>query len=126
MLSCIYCCCCSGHGNFGSVLKGEYTKSNGEKIPVAVKKLKSEEMNNPKVECTIACTCTWGRGGREKGREGGGGDALDNNLAQVRHLDLDLFLHGGFNEFIVGSHFALKILFSFIQFSFLPKISMHG
>ena len=41
--------CCSGHGNFGSVLKGEYTKSDGEKIPVAVKKLKSEEMNNPKV-----------------------------------------------------------------------------
>ena len=40
---------CTGHGNFGSVLKGEYTKGNGEKIPVAVKKLKSEEMNNPKV-----------------------------------------------------------------------------
>ncbi|XP_020610474.1 tyrosine-protein kinase SYK-like isoform X1 [Orbicella faveolata] len=39
-----------GHGNFGSVLKGEYTKGNGEKIPVAVKKLKSEEMNNPKSE----------------------------------------------------------------------------
>lgn len=39
-----------GHGNFGSVLKGEYTKLNGEKIPVAVKKLKSEEMNNPKAE----------------------------------------------------------------------------
>lgn len=39
-----------GHGNFGSVLKGEYTKQNGEKIPVAVKKLKSEEMNNPKSE----------------------------------------------------------------------------
>lgn len=38
-----------GHGNFGSVLKGEYIKQNGEKIPVAVKKLKSEEMNNPKV-----------------------------------------------------------------------------
>lgn len=42
--------CCLGHGNFGSVLKGEYTKLNGEKIPVAVKKLKSEEMNYPKVE----------------------------------------------------------------------------
>ena len=41
----------TGHGNFGSVLKGEYTKGNGEKIPVAVKKLKSEEMNNPKVKC---------------------------------------------------------------------------
>jgi len=39
-----------GHGNFGSVLKGEYTKFNGEKIPVAVKKLKSEEINNPKSE----------------------------------------------------------------------------
>lgn len=39
-----------GHGNFGSVLKGEYTKLNGEVIPVAVKKLKSEEMNNPKAE----------------------------------------------------------------------------
>lgn len=39
-----------GHGNFGSVLKGEYTKSNGEQIPVAVKKLKSEEMNNPHSE----------------------------------------------------------------------------
>lgn len=47
--------CCSGHGNFGSVLKGEYTKSDGEKIPVAVKKLKSEEMNNPKVH--LRCTC---------------------------------------------------------------------
>lgn len=41
----------TGHGNFGSVLKGEYTKGDGEKIPVAVKKLKSEEMNNPKVKC---------------------------------------------------------------------------
>ena len=47
-----FCCLCfqSGHGNFGSVLKGEYTKLNGEVIPVAVKKLKSEEMNNPKVQ----------------------------------------------------------------------------
>ena len=44
-----FCFSCTGHGNFGSVLKGEYTKGNGEKIPVAVKKLKSEEMNNPKV-----------------------------------------------------------------------------
>ena len=44
--------CYPGHGNFGSVLKGEYTKGNGEMIPVAVKKLKSEEMNNPKVENT--------------------------------------------------------------------------
>ncbi|XP_074611524.1 tyrosine-protein kinase SYK-like isoform X1 [Acropora palmata] len=42
-----------GHGNFGSVLKGEYIKQNGEKIPVAVKKLKSEEMNNPKVTSEI-------------------------------------------------------------------------
>ncbi len=42
--------CHTGHGNFGSVLKGEYTKGNGETIPVAVKKLKSEEMNNPKVQ----------------------------------------------------------------------------
>ena len=57
LLSCIHFelynldCLCShtGHGNFGSVLKGEYTKGDGEKIPVAVKKLKSEEMNNPKV-----------------------------------------------------------------------------
>ena len=59
-----YCCWCTGHGNFGSVLKGEYTKLNGEKIPVAVKKLKSEEMNNPKVhvECTIVCTWEEGRG----------------------------------------------------------------
>ena len=46
---------CLGHGNFGSVLKGEYTKFNGEKIPVAVKKLKSEEMNNPKVELHLCC-----------------------------------------------------------------------
>lgn len=42
-----------GHGNFGSVLKGEYTKPNGEKIPVAVKKLKSEEMNNPQVSLSV-------------------------------------------------------------------------
>ena len=44
-----------GHGNFGSVLKGEYTKPNGEKIPVAVKKLKSEEMNNPQVSLYKLC-----------------------------------------------------------------------
>ncbi|KXJ16713.1 Tyrosine-protein kinase SYK [Exaiptasia diaphana] len=39
-----------GHGNFGSVLKGTYQMPNGEKIPVAVKRLKSEELNNPKSE----------------------------------------------------------------------------
>ncbi|KAK3747566.1 hypothetical protein QZH41_015791 [Actinostola sp. cb2023] len=39
-----------GHGNFGSVLKGTYTLPNGDQIPVAVKRLKSEELNNPKSE----------------------------------------------------------------------------
>ncbi|XP_020913434.1 tyrosine-protein kinase SYK [Exaiptasia diaphana] len=42
-----------GHGNFGSVLKGTYQMPNGEKIPVAVKRLKSEELNNPKLEMMI-------------------------------------------------------------------------
>ncbi|EDO31298.1 predicted protein, partial [Nematostella vectensis] len=39
-----------GHGNFGSVLKGTYKMPNGERIPVAVKSLKSDDINNPKSE----------------------------------------------------------------------------
>lgn len=39
-----------GHGNFGSVLKGDYKTDDGKKIPVAVKTLKDEDISSQKSE----------------------------------------------------------------------------
>ncbi len=39
----------SGHGNFGSVLKGVYSIANGKSLAVAVKTLKEEDIPNQKV-----------------------------------------------------------------------------
>ena len=38
-----------GHGNFGSVMKGIYVKSNNQKLSVAIKTLKEDEIPGQRV-----------------------------------------------------------------------------